>query len=101
NQAGFVDLNFSPAVRFRLPDEANRPVYVQSSSIVPATGAIATADSRVSGQFNHVTERRSDLRSVSRQLQIQLAPASASSRFTWGLAYTLNSVRERTNGFSS
>ena len=101
DQPGSVDLNFSPTVRFTLPDEGNRPVYVRASSIVPATGAIATADSRVSAQFNRVTERRSDLRSVSRQVQVQFAPVSVNSRFTWGAGYTLNSVRDRTNGFSS
>ncbi len=101
DQAGWRDLNFSPTVRFTLPDEGNRPVFVQPTSIVPATGAMATLDSRVSTQFNRVTELVSNLRSVSRQLQIQIAPLSLSSKLTWGLAYTLNSIRDRANGFSS
>src|SRR5207302_3318868 len=42
NQSGIVDLNFNPVVRFTLPDEAQRPVFVQTTSIVPTTGAIAS-----------------------------------------------------------
>ncbi|MGD0992165.1 MAG: carboxypeptidase regulatory-like domain-containing protein [Gemmatimonadales bacterium] len=101
NQAGSQDLNFSPTVRFTLPDEGNRPVFVQPTSIVPATGAVATLDSRVTTQFNRVTELVSNLRSVSRQLQLQVAPLSLNSTFTWSLAYTLNSVRDQVTGFSS
>ena len=101
DQPGSRDLNFDPTVRFTLPDEGNRPVFVQPGSIVPATGAVATVDSRVAAQFNHVTELVSSLRSVSRQLQLQIAPLSLSSKFTWGVAYTLSSVRDRANGFSS
>lgn len=87
--------------RFTLPDEANRPVFVSPTSIVSATGAISTNDSRVSTQFNHVTELRSDLSSTSRQLQLILSPTAISTHYTWGLAYTLNSVRDLANGFSS
>jgi len=101
SQSGSRDLNFDPTVRFTLPDEGGRPVFVQPASIVPATGAVATIDSRVSGQFNRVTELVSNLRSVSRQLQLSIAPLSLNSRFTWGLAYTLGSVRDRANGFTS
>jgi hypothetical protein len=101
NQSGSVDLNFNPAVRFMLRDEGNRPVFVEDTSIVPATGAIATHDGRVSTLFNHVTESRSSFRSVSRQLQLQLSPLSVNSQFTWSIAYTLNSVRDQASGFSS
>jgi hypothetical protein len=101
DQTGTVDLNFVPTTRFTLPDEGGRPVFVQPGSIVPATGAVATNDSRLSSAFNHVTEMTSDFRSLSRQLQVQIAPLSLNSRFTWSVAYTLNSVRDRVSGFSS
>jgi len=101
NQPGMVDLNFDPTVRFTLPEEGNRPVYVQPASIVPATGAVATTDSRRDVAFNHVSEAVSSYSSVSRQLQIQLAPLSLNSRLTWSVAYTLNSVRDKVGGFSS
>ena len=101
NQTGTQDLNFDPTVRFALAEEAGRPVFVEPASIVPATGAASTRDSRVDSQFNRVTAQVSRFRSVSRQLQLQIAPLSVNSRFTWGLAYTLGSVRDRTSGFVS
>jgi hypothetical protein len=101
NQSGFQDLNFNPTMRFTLPDEGGRPVFVNRSSIVPVTGAVATTDSRVSAQFNHVSESVSDFRSTSRQLQLSIQPLSVNSRFSWSIAYTLNAVRDRVNGFAS
>jgi hypothetical protein len=101
NQPGSVDLNLNPVTQFTLAGEANRPIYVQATSIVPATGAIASRDGRVSPLFNHVTELSSNLSSVSRQLILQLSPLAQSTRFTWGAYYALNSVRDRTNGFTS
>ena len=101
NQSGFVDLNLDPTPRFTLADEGGRPVFVDATSIVPATGAIAAHDGRRSPLFNHVTELRSDLSSVSRQLTVQLSPLASSTRYTWGVSYTLNSVRDRANGFAS
>jgi hypothetical protein len=76
-------------------------VYVQPASISAASGAVSSNDSRVSTLFNHVTQSVSDFRSVSKQLQLQIAPLLSSSRFNWSLAYTWNSVRDRTSGFSS
>jgi hypothetical protein len=101
NQSGFVDLNFSPTVRFTLPDEARRPVFVETSSIVPATGAIASRDARVSPLFSRVTELRSDLRSESRQLSFRLSPATFSTKYSWGVAYVYSNLRERVRGFGN
>ncbi len=101
NQPGPRDLNFDPTVAFTLAGEGGRPVYVQPSSISPASGAVSSTDSRVAPQFNHVTQSVSDFRSASRQVQLQLAPLVSNTRFNWGIAYTLNSVRDRTSGFSS
>ena len=101
NQPGSVDLNFDPLVRFTLPGEDERPVFVEPTSIVTATGAIASRDGRASPLFNRVTEMRSDLSSVSRQLAIQLASPSVSSQYTWGLSYVLNSVRDHVSGYTS
>jgi hypothetical protein len=103
NQQSQVDLNFAPNVRFSLPDELGRPVFVQPTSIVPSTGSIASRDARVSQQFSRVTEMRSDLRSETRQLQLRLSPVrlSPTQTLSWNLAYTFSDVRERTRGFSS
>ncbi|HEY4215778.1 MAG TPA: carboxypeptidase-like regulatory domain-containing protein [Gemmatimonadaceae bacterium] len=101
NQPGFVDLNLDPTAKFTLPGEGNRPVFVQASSIVPATGSIASRDGRVSTQYNHVTELRSDLSSDSKQVIFQLSPLGNNTTYTWGLFYALNSVRDEANGFTS
>ena len=101
NQSGFVDLNFSPTVRFTLPDEAHRPVFVDTSSIVPSTGTIASRDSRVTQLFSRVTELRSDLRSDSRQLSFRLSPVSFSTNYSWGIGYVYSNLRERIRGFNN
>jgi hypothetical protein len=101
NQSGFVDLNFSPTVRFTLADEARRPVFVNSTSIVPANGAIASRDARVSQLFSRVTELRSDLKSDSRQLSFRLSPTTFSTDYSWGIAYVYSNLRERIRGFSN
>jgi hypothetical protein len=101
NQSGFVDLNFSPTVRFTLADESRRPVFVNTTSIVPATGSIASRDARVSQLFSRVTELRSDLKSDSRQLNFRLSPATPSSDFSWGMGYVYSTLRERVRGFGN
>ena len=101
NQGGFVDVNFNPQQRFALANEGRRPVFVQPTSIVPATGAIASRDARVSSLFSRVTELRSDLRSESRQVSFSLSPAQFSTRLTWSASYVYSNVRERFRGFSS
>jgi len=101
DQAGLVDLNFNSSQRFVLANEGDRPVYVLPTSIVPATGAIASADARVSPLFSHVNELRSDLQSESRQATIRVSPMSFNTSYSWSLAYTYSNVRDRIHGFSS
>jgi hypothetical protein len=101
DQAGSVDLNFKPSRQFTLESEGNRPVFVQASSIVPATGAIAASDARVSSKFSRVTELRSDLRSESRQVSFRLSPATVNTSYSWSLAYVYQNVRDQAHGFSS
>jgi hypothetical protein len=103
NRGSQVDLNFLPTVRFTLPGENERPVYVNPSSIVERTGAIASRDARLSADFSRVNELRSDLRSESRQLQVRLTPNRfvPIRYFSWRLAYTYQDVREQQRGFSS
>ncbi|HLA14742.1 MAG TPA: carboxypeptidase regulatory-like domain-containing protein, partial [Gemmatimonadaceae bacterium] len=101
NQAGIVDLNFNPSVRFNLGDEGGRPVFVEPTSIVPATGTIASRDARVTQLYSRVTELRSDLQSESRQLSFRLSPRSFNSKYSWGIGYVLSSVREKVRGFTN
>ena len=101
NQQRSLDLNFDAIRRFDLGDDG-RPVYVATSSIVPATGAIASRDARVSQDFNRVTEMRSDLESRTAQLSLRLSPVPRGpTRFGWSLAYTYSHIREQVSGFSS
>ena len=101
NQTRSVDLNFDGITRFVLPDEA-RPVFVDTSSIVPASGTIASRDARVSQSFARVSEVRSDLQSRSAQLSLRLAPIVRTPRaFTWNAAYTFSRIREQVSGFTS
>ncbi|HKN64963.1 MAG TPA: TonB-dependent receptor [Gemmatimonadaceae bacterium] len=101
NQPGIYDLNFTGAEQFSLADEGDRPVYVQKSSIVPATGAIASGDGRVTSLYAHVTELRSDLQSESRQVSLRLSPTTFSTSYSWSLAYVYGNVRDKVRGFSS
>jgi hypothetical protein len=102
-RASQVDLNFNPTVRFTMDNEAGRPVFVEPSSIVSRTGAIASRDARISPAFSRVNEMRSDLRSQSEQVQFSLSPRRwvPIKGFSWRLAYTLQDVREQQRGFSS
>lgn len=101
NQQRSVDLNFRPNEQFALGDDG-RPVYAQTSSIVPSTGTIASRDARVSQEFSRVSELRSDLQSRSGQVTVRLSPIPhGPTRFTWNLAYTYQKLREQVSGFNS
>jgi hypothetical protein len=101
SQGSFVDLNFSPVVRFSLPEEGGRAVFVQPGSIVPQTGVIASRDARTSDLFNRVSEQRSDLVGDSKQLRASLNPTSFSSDFTWSASYVYSHNTEQYRGFQS
>lgn len=101
NQPGTVDINFNPTTRFTLLTENNRPVFVQPTSIVAATGAVSPLDARRSQSFSRVSELVSDLESHTRQLRVSLSPISFSTKLSWGLSYVHSNVREQFRGFSS
>jgi hypothetical protein len=102
NQSRTVDINFDPTVRFTLPDELDRPVYVQPTSIVQGTGSIASRDARISNFFSRVSETRSDLQSRSAQLMVSLNPLYRTPNpFRWGVTYTYSHIREQVPGFTS
>ncbi|MEO5904739.1 MAG: hypothetical protein ABIQ55_12055, partial [Gemmatimonadaceae bacterium] len=101
NQQGITDLNFNPLSRFALASEGGRPVYVNATSIVAATGATAAQDGRNSPLFSRVIEQTSDLKSESRQGRITLSPSNFSTSLSWSLSYVYSNVREQFGGFSS
>jgi len=101
HQPSSIDLNFSPDVRFHLPDEDGRPIFVQPGSIVPATGAIASGAARISSAYSRVTRQLSDLVSESRQLSVRLSPLAFNTRLSWSLSYVVSDVQDQFRGFSS
>jgi hypothetical protein len=100
NQSGFVDINLDPARGFALPAEAGRPVFVDPSAIVPATGSIAISSSRRSPAFRNVATNRSDLHSASTQFVLKLAPVTTNRYRRWDFSYSLLNVRDQFYGFS-
>ncbi|GAC1516276.1 MAG: hypothetical protein NVS1B4_10440 [Gemmatimonadaceae bacterium] len=101
SQGDLVDLNFDPTVRFTLSDEGGRPVFVDPSSIAPASGAIGSATARISSRWSHVIEQRSDLESRSGQLSLNIEPARQSANVAWSVGYVYSDVRERARGFTA
>jgi hypothetical protein len=101
NQQRSVDLNFDGVTRFTLADDS-RPVFVDTASIVAATGSIASRDARVTQAFARVTEMRSDLQSRTAQLSLRINPITRGpSTFGWSAAYTFSHIREQVSGFNS
>ena len=99
DQHGSLDANFSDVPQFVLADEGDRPVFVSPSSIVPATGAIASGAGRVSSTFSRVSESVSDLRSDTRELQFGISPRVFNSAFGWNLTYVYRDTRQLSRGF--
>jgi hypothetical protein len=101
NQPSVNDLNFTNLERFTTSVEG-RPVFVGASSIVPATGLASTVDARKSALFGPVISNRSDARSISRQLTVNLSPdLDFASSWYLSVAYTLSSVRALASGFNA
>jgi hypothetical protein len=98
NQRSAVDLNFSGVPQFVLADEG-RAVFTSASAIVPATGLLSSVEARSNSAFGSVVSRRSDLRSLSRQLTITVAPNAGFSSRMLDIAYTLSSTRGDVRGF--
>ena len=99
NQQSQIDLNFNQKAIFTLPTE-NRPVYVNATSIFPATGSIISRDARVSQDFAQVTDYLSDLKSHTTQLSFGVSPVAFNSSFLWGVTYIWQKIVDESRGFS-
>ena len=99
NQQSQIDLNFSQRPVFTL-DAEGRPVYVNSSSIFPTTGAILSRDARIAQNFAQVTDYLSDLKSHSTQLSFGVSPIAFNSAFQWSATYVWQKVVDQTRGFN-
>ena len=99
HQLGFTDANFAGIPRFATAGEG-RPVYVTPSDVVPGSGVVAPAGSRSARDFGSVLVQGSDLRSVSRQVTLTLAPSNPNfSRWFASGAYTLGRITQQQRGF--
>ena len=99
-----VDANFRGATTFRLASEADRPMYVQSFSIDPNSGAVSPRDSRVASDYGRVSMRTSDLRGYGTQLTTTLQPEIFRGRrgpppVMFSASYTIQQVRQQFRGF--
>src|SRR6266481_1127350 len=102
SQPGIVDANFGGVRKLTLADEANRPVYVSSASIDPASGSVSAVESRKSGQYGGVGVRVSDLRGYGGQLNLGLSPDVFKFRgvasFYGSIDYSLQTTRRQYRG---
>ena len=101
DQAGVVDINLNATTRFSLSDEAGRPVFVEPNAIVPSTGTVGIASSRVSHAFQFVTLEGSNLAVRANALNVNVKPVTANPYLRWSFTYSLLATREKVNGFTS
>jgi len=96
SQYGFRDLNLAATPAFTLPAEGGRPVYVPVGAVVPATGALSMANSRVDPQFGQVLEIESDLASETRQLTVGFGGVTGRGA-AFRLSYTYTRARDQSS----
>ena len=103
SQPSTLDANFAGVTRFALAGEGNRPVYVSTSAIDAATGALSAAESRRSTDFGRVALRTSDLRGYGGQLVASLTPGSfrlgQRGQFYLSSSYTMQALKQQFRGF--
>jgi hypothetical protein len=101
NQPGRADLNFADSAKFVTSNE-QRPVYVESGAIVPASGALIGTSSRRDQAFGQVLDHLSSLTSTNRRLTVTVAldPSTLGGWFA-SAAYTLSDTRDRSSGFDN
>lgn len=101
DQPGAININLHAAPSFVTADEA-RPVFLPEAAIASSSGVLAPAAARLASQLGPVISQVSNLKSVSRQLTIAIAPdLFGVSNVYASLAYTLSNVRAFENGFDA
>jgi hypothetical protein len=96
-QTALTDLNLVPAPAFILASEADRPVYVPSSQIEPATGAPGFLASRVDSAFGNVLEATSILHTRSQQVTATLG-GIVGPGIVFQLSYSWQRARDQQTG---
>lgn len=102
NGESTIDLNLNRTPQFHLTDEGGRPVFVPVDAIVPSTGSMSRAASRVSPDFSTVSSTVSDLRAYQVQLQVSLSPPQPlfNRHVSLGLNYVFSWARRQTRANS-
>jgi Carboxypeptidase regulatory-like domain len=102
NGQSTIDLNLNRIPQFHLPGESDRPVYVPVDAVVPASGAISRAGSRISPRFSTVSSTVSDLRARSAQVQATLSPPQPlfNRHVSLSLSYAFSIGRSESRGNS-
>ena len=102
HQASELDLNFSNTPKFLTSDDG-RPIFVSTTGIVAATGAISPTESRMVNAFGRVLQTRSDLSGVAKQLVVTVNPNMRSLTGTVfsSVSYTLGSSKLLQRGFDN
>jgi hypothetical protein len=104
HQASSIDRNFDPTTRFTLPFEGDRPVFVNPTAIVPASGAVSLVSSRVVPQYSTVMSSMGDGESRTKQITIGLSPVQRTfsvNPTSWNLSWTTVSMYERVRGMGA
>jgi hypothetical protein len=94
NQTGVTDLNLVSSPQFTVPDEANRPVYVPSTEIVPSTGVSTFFSSRIHPEYGQVLSYNSGLKSLTRQVTASFNGTTSKS-IQLQASYTYQRVRDQ------
>lgn len=103
SQPSTLDANFSNVSRFALAGEGNRPMYVSTAGIDPASGAVSARESRRSADYGRVALRTSDLRGYGSQLTTTIQPeifrgAKGPPPVMFQVGYTIQQVRQQFRG---
>lgn len=94
---GMRDLNLDTSAAFTI--EGGRPVFVDPSSIVPATGAVSVLDSRRFQEYAQVFDVQSRLRSRTAQLTVGVNAVTPPG-ILMNLSYTWQHSRDQGSGGS-
>ncbi|HEX6944446.1 MAG TPA: carboxypeptidase regulatory-like domain-containing protein [Gemmatimonadaceae bacterium] len=98
-QTAYTDLNLNPTPQFLLANEGNRPVFVPSSTIVPASGVTNMLASRRDPTFAQVFSVGSDLASTAKQLTMSLQGLTTRGAI-FNVGYTLGWAEDQSSGGS-
>ena len=93
-QAASRDYNLNETVRFKIGNEADRPVFADPAQIVTTTGQVPLSASRKDINFGSVTQVFSSLENKTKQITFNVA-GSTTNQINLSLSYTLMSAQDQ------